>query len=119
LLYLRAFLLMGALTVCIGLLSGWNAAWLRGCIAVLAMICVAAIVNSWIKLSNHIAFAVFAAIVLLRVEWRVDAPVMVVVPLLAYSRITLGRHSTTEVIGGVCLGSVAGLLVIFCLGALD
>jgi membrane-associated phospholipid phosphatase len=112
LLYLRALLLMGVLTVCIGLLSGWNAAWLRGCIAVLGMIGVAAILNRWIKLSNHIAFAAFAAVVLLRVDWRIGAPVMLVLPLLAWSRIALGRHSWAEVFGGACLGAAAGLLLI-------
>jgi hypothetical protein len=58
LLYLRALLLMGALTVCIGLLSGWDPTWLRGCIAVL--------------------------------DWRVGAAVVVVVPMLAWSRVALG-----------------------------
>lgn len=101
------------MTVCIGLLSGWNAAWLRGCIAVLAMIGAAAILNRWIKLSNHVAFAVFAAVVLLRVEWRVGAPVILVVPMLAWSRIALGRHSAAAVIGGACLGAIAGLLLVF------
>jgi hypothetical protein len=96
LLYVRALLLMGALTVCIGLLSGWNPAWLRGCIAVLGMIGVAAMLNRWIKLSNHIAFATFAAVVLLRLDWRTGALVMLVVPLLAWSHIVVGRHSSLE-----------------------
>jgi hypothetical protein len=84
LLYVRALLLMGALTVCIGVLSNWNAEWLRGCIAVTVMIGVAAILNGSIKLSNHTAFAVFAATVLLRVDWRVGGPVLAIVPMLAW-----------------------------------
>jgi hypothetical protein len=113
LLYLRALLLMAALTACIGLSSGWHAPWLRGCIAVLAMISAAAILNKWIKLSNHMAFAIFVAVVLLQVDRRAGGPVMLIVPMLAWSRITLGRHSWPEVIGGACLGAVAGLLLIF------
>ena len=112
LLYLRALLLLGALTVCIGVLSGWNAVWLRGCLAVAGVIAVAAILNRWIKLSNHIAFAVFAAVVLLRLDWRIGAAVVCIVPILAWSRVALGRHSWPEVLGGACLGAVAGLLLI-------
>jgi membrane-associated phospholipid phosphatase len=113
LLYLRALLLMAAFTVCIGVLSEWDYAWLRGSVAVVGVITVAAILNRWIKLSNHMAFALFAAVVLLRVDWRVGAPLVAIVPLLAWSRIKLGRHSWPEVFGGACLGGAVGLLLIF------
>ena len=113
LLYVRALLLMAALTVCIGLLSDWNPAWLRGCIAVAAMIAVAAVLNRWIKLSNHVAFAVFTAVILLRVDWRAGAVVTALVPVLAWSRIALRRHTWSEITGGACLGAIAGLLLIF------
>ncbi len=110
-LYTVALLLMAALAATIGLLRGWIPI-LRGCTAVTGILAAAAIFNRWIKLSLHVAFVAFAAVVLLRLDWRLGAPLASVVPLLSWSRLTLERHTWQEVLGGACLGVTAGVLLI-------
>jgi hypothetical protein len=110
-LYALALLLMAALTATIGLLRGWDPI-LRGCTAVAGMLGAAAFLNRWIKLSMHVAFASFAAAVLLRLDWRFGAALVAIVPLLAWSRLALARHTWREVLGGACLGVTAGALLI-------
>ena len=110
-LYTVALLLMAALAAAIGLLRGWDPI-LRGCTGVAGMLGVAAVLNRWIKLSLHVAFAAFAAAVLLRLDWRLGAALALVVPLLAWSRLTLARHTWQEVLGGAALGATAGALLI-------
>jgi len=110
-LYAVALLLMALLTVSMGLLRGWDPI-LRGCTAVAGMLAAAAILNHWIKLSLHVAFAAFAAVVLVRLDWRIGVASALVVPLLAWSRLALARHSWAEVLGGAFLGVAAGVLLI-------
>ena len=110
-LYTVALLLMAALAAAIGLLRGWDPI-LRGCTGVAGMLGVAAILNRWIKLSLHVAFAAFAAAVLLRLDWRMGAAFALVVPLLAWSRLALARHTWQEVLGGAALGTTAAALLI-------
>lgn len=110
-LYALALLLMAVLTATLGLLRGWDPI-LRGCTAVAGMLAAGAILNRWIKLSLHVAFVTFAAVVLLRLDWRFGAPCAFVVPLLAWSRLKLARHTWPEVLGGACLGLAAGALLI-------
>ncbi len=110
-LYALALLLTAALTATIGLLRGWDPI-LRGCTVVAGMLGAAAILNRWIKLSLHVAFAAFAAVVLLRLDWRIGLGFALVVPLLAWSRVALARHSFAEVVGGACLGAAAGVLLV-------
>ena len=110
-LYAVALLLLGVLMVLIGLLRGWDPL-LRGCTVVVGMLAAAAILNRWIKLSLHVALAAFAAVVLLRLDWRIGVAFAALVPLLAWSRLALVRHSGAEVVGGASLGAAAGLLLI-------
>ena len=110
-LYGVALLLVGVLMVSIGLLRGWDPI-LRGCTVVLGMLAAAAILNRWIKLSLHVGVAAFAAVVLVRLDWRIGVAFAAVVPLLAWSRLALARHTWGEVVGGASLGVAAGVLLI-------
>ena len=109
--YAFALLLVGLLTLLIGLTNGWTPL-LRGCAAVAAMLVVAATLNRWIKLSNHMAFAVFAAVVLSRLDWRLGLFLLLVLPLLAWSRRTLSRHTWREVLVGSVLGAITAAITI-------
>ena len=88
-----------------------SAGLFRGCIAVAAMFGIAFILNRWIKLSGHLAFAGFTALILARICPGCAVPVGLFIPLLAWSRLTLKRHTPREVIGGLVLGVVVGAVM--------
>lgn len=89
----------------------WHAApaLLPGVLALVALCVVAAIANRWIKLSLHTACLAYAAIV----AWRLSPPLALALtaalPLLAWSRLAMARHTVAEVVAGMALGVGAGL----------
>jgi membrane-associated phospholipid phosphatase len=78
--------------------------------AVLLIFAVAAASNRWVKTSLHVAFAAFAATALLLLGSPGAWVLALFVPLLAWSRLHLGRHTPVEVVVGVVLGSAVGVL---------
>jgi membrane-associated phospholipid phosphatase len=82
----------------------------RGLIAASAMIAAAAIATRWVKVSLHVAFNAFAATALIPAAiagWVLLA----LVPLVAWSRLFLARHTFAEVAGGAAIGFAAALLL--------
>jgi 8-oxo-dGTP pyrophosphatase MutT (NUDIX family)/membrane-associated phospholipid phosphatase len=81
----------------------------RGTAGVLAMLGVCAALTPWIKVSLHMAAAALAAGVLvgrgLPLGWGMAA----ILPLLAWSRVALGRHRWSEVALGLAVGACTGL----------
>jgi hypothetical protein len=85
----------------------------RGCVAIAGMFGVAFALNRWIKLSGHVAFASFTALILGNIRFAYAVPVGLFIPLLAWSRLALQRHTLAEVIGGLALGlSVAAVKIL-------
>lgn len=84
----------------------------RGCIAIAAMFGVAFVLNRWIKLSGHLAFAGFTALILGRISYACAVPLGLFIPLLAWSRLALQRHTLHEVIGGLLLGIIVGAIML-------
>ena len=80
-----------------------------GIIAVMAMLCIAGIANRWIKLSLHMASLAFAGMALLALWPPAGFIALVLLPLLAWSRLRMARHTVPEVIGGSLLGLLAGI----------
>lgn len=80
---------------------------LRGVLAILLLIGCAALINLWLKISLHTAFAVFTALAFLPSRGLV-AGVLVLALAIAWSRIELGRHTLAEVLGGALLGAAVG-----------
>ena len=80
----------------------------QGVVAVIAMLCVAGIANRWIKLSLHMAFAVFAAWLLreLGTIWTLAALLFAVA--VAWSRLALRRHEPRDLVAGAIAGTLAG-----------
>ena len=72
-------------------------------VVVIAMLLVCALMTRWLKVSLHLFFAAMAAVVVI--------PMVVLVPLLAWSRLHLRRHTAAEVIVGTVMGGVTGLLL--------
>lgn len=85
----------------------------RGCGVIALMLGVAAALNRWIKLSLHLAFAGFTGLILARIRLGYALPIGLFIPLLAWSRLTLLRHTLPEVIGGFALGLVAAGIMLW------
>lgn len=80
---------------------------LRGVLAILVLIGLAALINLWLKISLHTAFAVFTALAVLPSRGLATGA-LVLALAIAWSRLELGRHTVAEVIGGALLGAVVG-----------
>jgi membrane-associated phospholipid phosphatase len=105
--YGAAFLLLGLLMGCFALVEG-GSFMLRGSAAVALLLGLLAILNRWIKLSNHVAFAMFTGTLLSHLALWWGLGVLVLVPIVAWSRLALSRHTSHEVLGGMVLGALVG-----------
>ena len=91
-------------------MGGGASASSRGVLAAVAMLCVAAIANRWIKLSLHMASLAFAAVALSALLGPRALVVLLLLPLLGWSRLRMGRHTPAEVLAGTALGLACGAL---------
>lgn len=85
---------------------------LRGLIVVGIFIVVSAVMTRWIKLSLHVAFAALAATSLSMIGSPVGLVLLGVVPIVAWSRLVLTRHSLFEVLVGSVLGAATGIALV-------
>ena len=84
---------------------------LRGGVVTLAMLAACAVTTRWLKVSLHMAFAALSATTLLLLGSAAGWVLLPVVPLLAWSRLRLGRHAVAEVVAGTLAGFAAGLVL--------
>ncbi len=89
-----------------------GSALVTGTAGVLAMVAVCAAVTPWLKVSLHMAAAALAATVLVGRGLPGGYALAAVVPVLAWSRVALGRHRWAEVVAGVVLGAATGAGVV-------
>lgn len=101
----------------VAILVGWLA-WrepdsilLRGATVALALLTVSALTSRRIKVSLHVAAAALAATSLLWLRSPVGWFLAASVPLLAWSRLKLGRHRPVEVALGCAYGALAGVAI--------
>ena len=80
-----------------------------GAAVALALVAVGAAVTPWVKLSLHMATAALAAAVLLARGSPLGWVLAAGLPVLAWSRVALGRHRWAEVAVGLLAGAGAGL----------
>jgi membrane-associated phospholipid phosphatase len=78
----------------------------------LAMLCIAALVNRWIKLSLHVASLAFAGVAAWALSPVFAAVALLLVPALAWARLRMGRHALREVLGGAALGVATGVALL-------
>lgn len=107
--YALALLVAGGYWLWIG---GRGSSTSTGVLAAVAMLCVAGVANCWIKLSLHMASLAFAGIAAWALMPAASVVALVALPLLGWSRLRMGRHTASEVIGGTALGLVTGALVL-------
>jgi membrane-associated phospholipid phosphatase len=79
-----------------------------GLILSTAMVLLAVLAARWLKLSLHMAFAVFAAALLwLAGGWALAAG-LAFAALVAWSRLQLQRHAPRDLVAGAAAGALAG-----------
>jgi hypothetical protein len=84
----------------------------RGSLVTAGMVALAALANQWLTLSLHLAFAVYSGLILASIHLGDGLPILLLTPLLAWSRLVLLRHTLPEVIGGSVLGLGAAAILI-------
>ena len=82
-----------------------------GTAGVLAMLAVCAAVTPWMKVSLHTAAASLAAAVLLWGGLALGLLFGAALPVLAWSRVELGRHRWSETAVGLIVGAVTGTVI--------
>jgi hypothetical protein len=105
LLYLLALLVAGGFWWWMG---GRASATSSGILAAVAMLCIAGLANRWIKLSLHMASLAFAAAALLSLVPWAAVVALGLLPVLAWARLRMARHTLPEVLGGGLLGLASG-----------
>lgn len=78
---------------------------LRGVAGVLIMLAVCAVATKWVKVSLHMAFGALATTMLLFLGSPAGWVLLAVMPVLAWSRLALERHSYAE----IAIGSLVGI----------
>ena len=80
----------------------------RGVVTTLSMVAVCALATRWIKVSLHLAFATFVGTALALARSPAGYLLLLALPALVWSRLTLGRHSGREIALGTVIGALAG-----------
>lgn len=84
----------------------------RGMLVVAAFLLLAAFLTRWIKLSLHVAFAALAATTLSLLGSPVGYALIAVVPMVFWSRLALARHRLSELLAGLLLGVLTGIVLV-------
>ncbi len=84
----------------------------RGMLVVAAFLLVAALLTRWVKLSLHVAFAALTATTLFLLGSAVGYLLIAVVPVVFWSRIALARHRVHELVVGLVLGVLTGIVLV-------
>jgi len=84
----------------------------QGSVITAMMVAVAAVLNRWLRLSLHLAFAIYSGLILAQIHLGYGLPILLLTPLLAWSRRVLLRHTLPEVIGGAILGFGAAAMLL-------
>jgi hypothetical protein len=84
----------------------------RGMLVTAVFLILSAVLTRWIKLSLHVAFAALTATALSLIGSTVGFAVVAVIPLLFWSRIVLSRHRVHELVAGLVLGVLTGIVLV-------
>lgn len=83
----------------------------RGAGGVLIMLLLCAVATRWVKVSLHVAFGALATTTLLFLGSPVGWALLATMPALVWSRLTLKRHRSGEVVVGLLVGIGVGFAV--------
>lgn len=75
-----------------------------------ALLVAAAMLSArWCKLSLHVAFAMYAAMLLVQLSWLACATGVAFAGAVAWSRLVLARHVPRDLVAGAVAGLLAGI----------
>jgi hypothetical protein len=84
----------------------------RGMVTMVAFFLFAALLTRWVKLSLRVAFAALTATTLSLLGSTVGYALIAVVPVVLWSRIALARHHAHELVVGLVLGVLTGIVLV-------
>jgi hypothetical protein len=84
----------------------------RGMVTMTAFVLLAALLTRWVKLSLHVAFAALTATTLSLLGSAVGYTLIAVIPVVLWSRIALARHQVHELLVGLVLGVLTGIVLV-------
>ncbi|MBL7809829.1 MAG: hypothetical protein JNN28_18550 [Saprospiraceae bacterium] len=67
-------------------------------------------INARLKISQHTLMVFYLSMLLLDADLAIGIPVLILAPLVGWSRVVLGRHQTPEVLAGAVVGAIFGAL---------
>ena len=85
----------------------------RGTLIAFVLLAVCAAANWRVKVSLHVAFAVYCAAALLAMRASAGWVALGALPLIAWSRLALARHTVLEVAAGSAIGLAAAAALVF------
>jgi hypothetical protein len=77
-----------------------------------AFLLLASLLTRWVKLSLHAAFAALTATTLSLYGSWVGYALIPMVPVLLWSRVALARHRVHELVVGLVLGILTGVMLV-------
>jgi membrane-associated phospholipid phosphatase len=83
----------------------------RGVVATFGMMAVCAVATRWIKVSLHAAFATLCATTLALMRSPVGYALLLALPAIVWSRLTLQRHTPLEMALGTIIGAGAAVAI--------
>jgi hypothetical protein len=113
----RPVLFMVALAGLVGaaawlLFNDPNSFLVRGVLVTAAFLLLAALLTRKVKISLHLAFAALTATTLCLLGSTVGYALVGIVPILFWSRLALSRHRVHELVAGLLLGVVTGIVLV-------
>jgi hypothetical protein len=84
----------------------------RGMLVAAGFLLLAALLTRWVRLSLHVAFAALTTTTLCLLGSAVGYALIAVVPLVFWSRVVLARHRVDELLVGLALGVLTGIVLV-------
>lgn len=78
----------------------------------LCLLITAMFINQWSKISLHLIFAFYCAVSLVAVGFWVGICFILLAVAVGWSRVTLKRHTSAQVVSGALLGAAAGIVLL-------
>jgi membrane-associated phospholipid phosphatase len=86
---------------------------LSGFIAAISVMVIFMLINLWWKISVHTGFIAASSAILVMLYGWAAAATIALIPLTAWSRVKLDRHSLAQAIGGAVLATVIAIIVYY------
>lgn len=86
---------------------------MKGCLLMIQVLLISFILNFWLKPSLHLSVCGYIAMGLWPMSQLLSLALLLIMPLLAITRIKLGRHTWQEVVLGALIGLSSGIQFLY------